>query len=536
VSYRIPWNEYILQRFVQLIASHTGLQIRDNDRKALAQKLDTRMKSLKISQAEVYYQLLEANTENSEREWRQLVLLLTTNETYFFRDQGQFSLLRNHLLPELIDKKRKEKYATGKAKPSLRLWSAGCSTGEEPYSLAILLKQLIPDWKNWDIFILGSDINLEALEKAKQGIYSSWSFRMVDANIQKEYFHPWKNDWKLDETIRRMVTFQHGNLVKDIYPNSSSMVHNMDIIICRNVFVYFDFQTISLILEKLYNTLNSVGYLLTGHAELYGQNIRLFKSKVLPESVVYQRRETASSETSSTGGLHSLSIGEGVRYSPNTNPLPQASELVKKSVPATPDFKSLNLVKTEASPAPLSKAISKDSLSQKKPSETTADTILSEAETLFQKKAYSETLKKAETLLASHPRHFGAYYLIARVYANLGNYHKASQYCQQAISVDSQTVLPYYLLADIAEEQGDIQGAKGFLKKVIYLAPNSIAAYLELGSIYEKEGDVTRCVKMRTVALEMLKKLSPNVTIEKQGGMTAGELVIQLQAMLSNHQ
>jgi chemotaxis protein methyltransferase CheR len=327
-------NDALIQQFIQLISTHTGLHIREQDREALCKKIWARMKLLNLSVAENYYQLLQtgkhhnspsqtlaypsgngngfvgrqplrgtgngnaegergtrtlrANGE-SDREWRELALLLTTGESYFFRDQGQFTLLKTRMLPELIEHRKKAQYREGEAKPSLRIWSAGCSTGEEAYSLAVLVKELIPDYEQWNILILGTDINQESIEKAKLGIYDAWSFRMVDTELQRRYFYQWKTSWKVDERIRKMVTFRYGNLMKDHFPSLISYIHNVDLILCRNVFIYFDFKAISVVLEKFYNTLRPGGYLIAGHTELHGQNLDQLETKVFPQSVVYQK-------------------------------------------------------------------------------------------------------------------------------------------------------------------------------------------------------------------------------------------------------
>lgn len=263
-------NDLLIEDFIQLISAVTGLHIREEDKQNLSKKLHTRIKALKLSALEQYYQLLkpsnvESNSLNRcEREWQELTLLLTTGETYFFRDRGQISLLKNHILPELINSKKYE------AKRSLRIWSAGCSTGEEAYSLAILIQELIPEWNKWDILILGTDINSQSIEKAKQGIYDSWSFRMVEPKLKQRYFNQHRTAWKVDKQIRSIVKFEIGNLLNDSFPSSTSEIYNMDVILCRNVFIYFDFQTISVILKKLANTLNSGGYLIAGHSELHG--------------------------------------------------------------------------------------------------------------------------------------------------------------------------------------------------------------------------------------------------------------------------
>jgi chemotaxis protein methyltransferase CheR len=121
---------------------------------------------------------------------------------------------------------------------------------------------------------------------------------------------------------------------------------------------------------------------------------------------------------------------------------------------------------------------------------------------------------------------------MAQIYANLGEYDKAVHYCQLALKIDSLSEKPLYLLAHIAEERGDVEEAKSLLKKIIYLVPSSILAYLEISGIYELEGNLSRALKMRTVALEILKKLPQESIVESQEKMTVGELIAHLQKML----
>ncbi|HEY9666627.1 MAG TPA: CheR family methyltransferase, partial [Coleofasciculaceae cyanobacterium] len=166
-------NEELRRTFIRLIARYTGLEIRERDKAALSEKIILRMKTLKLKSPEDYYQLLNSSNPESYQEWQNFVTTLTNIESYFFRDQEQFLLLRNYIIPELIQRKQTSK--------TIRICSAGCSSGEEPYSLAILLKELLPDLEQWNVMILGVDINQDVLKKAKQGIYRPWSFRRVDA-------------------------------------------------------------------------------------------------------------------------------------------------------------------------------------------------------------------------------------------------------------------------------------------------------------------------------------------------------------------
>ena len=505
-------DDGLLQQFIQLISANTGLYIRQQEREALCKKIRARMKLLKLTTPENYYQLLNTADYQSnsplvhlgerENEWRELTRLLTIGETYFFRDQGQLTLLKTRILPELIEHKKKVWNAKVEAKPSLRLWSAGCSTGEEPYSLAILVKELIPDYAKWDILILGTDINSEVIEQAKQGLYDSWSLRITDPTWQGKYFHQCQTKWQVNEQIRSMVTLRPGNLIKDYFPSYTSGIHDMDIIICRNVFIYFDSNSIAVVLEKFCNTLRLGGYLVAGHTELQGQSLGQLQTKVFAESVVYQRGEGLRVETP-------LAISQALPVSDSLSSSRMLHENIAIKESSTTN--SSNLVKT------------------------TSETVLSQAEIFFYKSDYTKVIEEAEQVIKQHPQHFAAYSLIAQALANLGESEKAISYCQQALKIDSLSVTPYYLLAHIAEEQGDIEKAKEIFKKIIYLAPSSIPAYLELGSIYEKEGDATKARKVRSTALELLKELPADSFVQPNSEITVGELFLQVKNLLRNN-
>ncbi|MBW4681546.1 MAG: tetratricopeptide repeat protein [Microcoleus vaginatus WJT46-NPBG5] len=548
-------NDALTEQFIKLISATTGLYVREQDRDALQKKILLRMRLLKLSAPEEYYQLLEAGTNpintrdaaHSEYEWKELTLLLTIGESYFFRDRGQFNLLKNYILPELIERQKPMR--------SLRIWSAGCSTGEEPYSLAILLQEMIPDWEQWDILILGTDINQANIEKAKRGFYSSWSFRLVDPNLQGQHFSQHRAEWQVVERIRQMVTFQYGNLVKDPCPNINAGIHSMDLIICRNVFVYFSAQAISLVLKKFYHALRPGGYLMTAHAELYAQSLGHFRAKVYPESVVYKRCENVSIETSlgvwpQESPSHRLTAHDSTIWSSgnfNQNLVKELPIIEKRSTTttfSTPAKGPINSIQSSSVPLKTGAATSitaKTTASPTRdskaaiPQQKLAQELLIEAETLFQKEAYLEAIKKIQQVITLQPTQFAAHYLMAQAYANLGQYEKASIACHRAIQIDSLSAEPYYLLAHIAEEQGDIEEAKMFCKRIIYLAPSSIFAYLELASLYEREGDRHRATKMRTTALDLLKEIQPNAILEQHSQLKASELLQYVQKMLKNY-
>ncbi|MCU0544590.1 MAG: tetratricopeptide repeat protein [Oscillatoriaceae cyanobacterium Prado104] len=538
-------NDALTHLFVHLISSRIGLQVRPQDRTALSQKILTRMKAIKLAFPEKYYQLLAAQTLESQNEWRQLVLLLTTNESYFMRDKGQFSLLEKVILPELIDRKIKLKKTLG-IQPTLRIWSAGCSTGEEPYSLAILLKQLISDWSEWKILVLGSDINEAALEKAKRGVYSDWSFRLVEAQVQSRYFKQQKNEWEIDIKLRNSVEFKSVNLVSDNFPNIYNDIYNMDLIVCRNVFVYFEAKYIALTLKKFAQTLKSGGYLMTGHAELHGQIANEFKPKIFPESVIYQRCDGQQDEfcvidPGATLGKANWGFEETIkpaadksdRSLKDTAPTAillggSSTEITPILTESTPLGKMLRARYVEGDRAtPVSPAKIPETESQK-----VLAALISEAKNCFKNKAYTEAIKKAQQAIVLHRSNFDSYYLLAQIYANVGEYARAIENCKRASEIDSLSVFPYYLQAHIAEEKGDLATAKKYFKRIIYLCPSFISAYLELGNIYRKEGQLARAVKMYKSSCDILKTLPPNTPIEQQGKITARQMLIDVKKIL----
>jgi chemotaxis protein methyltransferase CheR len=274
-------NKGLIEAFVRLIAKHTGLEIRERDKAALSEKIVLRMKDIKLDIPDTYYQLLKSSTSESHQEWKNFINLLTNSESYFFRDKDQFNLLRNHIFPELIQRKQDSK--------NIRICSAGCSSGEEPYSLAILLTELLPNPQEWNLKIVGIDINQEALHKAELGVYRPWSFRRVEEEVVQQYFQLINHQYHINSSIKQMVKFQSFNLFKEVFPRPGSEIQDLDLILCRNVFIYFEPSAIAKVLEKFYNALQPLGYLLTGHAELSGQNLSQFQTKVFPESVVYQK-------------------------------------------------------------------------------------------------------------------------------------------------------------------------------------------------------------------------------------------------------
>ena len=276
--------EFIVSWLQERLASFCGMLMSQEEHQKLCRIIRKRMTTLLLNDPIQYYQLLDSPSEEGITEWEQLLSLFMNGETFFFRDNGQFTLLKEYILPTLIHDQ--------KAARTLRLLSVGCSTGEEAYSLAILIDQLLPDRENWEIDIFGLDINFRSIHLARQGIYGHWAFRKVDSEIQQQYFREEGSQWVLNETIRKMVTFHRGNIVADAFSLAALGIHDLDLILCRNVFLYFHHEAIENVVKKLAEALSSEGYFLTGHGELPVQAVDNLQARIFPDSVIYQRPHT----------------------------------------------------------------------------------------------------------------------------------------------------------------------------------------------------------------------------------------------------
>ena len=218
--------------------------------------------------------------------WTALIRSLTIGETYFFRNKPHIDFLREQVLPALIERRRREE------PPWLRIWSAGCATGEEAYSLAILLRELIPDLQRWAIFILGTDLNSESLHRARLGIYGLWSFRDTDPALMSRYCTRRGDRMAVTDAIRGMVSFSVLNLVQE---NSYSAVASaMDVILCRNVTMYFGPQTARVVAKRLLSALNPGGWLFVGPSEPDAQVFAGFDVVSAFETTAYRRPQNRS--------------------------------------------------------------------------------------------------------------------------------------------------------------------------------------------------------------------------------------------------
>ena len=268
-------------RIRRLILERCGLYFRDHERKGLETTVCGRMAAVGVSDFAAYLNLLQ----DSQEEFCALLNLLTIRHTYFFRNEPQFDVLQHRVLPELMAAKRQMAPPGG---PTLTVWSAGCSTGEEPYSLAMAVTKAIPDISQWKVTIHATDVSTQALAAAQTGVYTAASMQLVSPTDRVAFFEETvtpqgKHRFRVKDSIRRLVQFRYLNLQEDDYPE------HVDLIFCRNVMIYFDQKTVRNLVERFYSSLRPPGYFFIGYAETLQGVSNDFKLTLDREGVYYRK-------------------------------------------------------------------------------------------------------------------------------------------------------------------------------------------------------------------------------------------------------
>jgi chemotaxis protein methyltransferase CheR len=261
-----------------LIYNHCGIYFDNESKYLLDKRLARRLTHHNLSGFRDYYHYLKYD-KNKDQELSDIMDVLTTNETYFFREAFQLKAFTDEIAPEIIQSKS-ESY-----EKKVRIWSAGCSTGEEPYTIAMLIleKGL---FKDLNVEIIGTDISHRVVQFARKAVYGKSSFRSTDEAYTKKYFQEQDGSYRVCDKVRELVTISHLNLLDQ---NRLAMLGRMDVIFCRNVIIYFDQQAKKKVIESFYKSLRDSGYLLLGHSESLMNISAAFSLRHFKNDMVYQK-------------------------------------------------------------------------------------------------------------------------------------------------------------------------------------------------------------------------------------------------------
>jgi len=438
-----------------------------------------------------------AQPDIPDEEIKVLTKHLTIGETYFFREKVALDMFRKKIIPEIISQRSGDnKY--------IRIWSAGCSSGEEPYSIAMLLKEIVPDIENWDITILATDLNDAALQKATKGIYTPWSFRETSTELQDKYFVKEGKLLRIVPEIKQMVTFSRLNLVSDHYPLTSNKTNDMDVIFCRNVLMYFAPKTICEISQRFHMALKNNGWLITSQVELNDIYFSLFSRVFSHNGIFYQKTELEQKTelkedfTKSKKGQVSFITGSKVKRSNQ-----QDRFKLKTNSP----FK--HVVKEPETSNPVDAESEKQNPIQ--------------AALLFAASKYPECveycLQKPEINSDTN-----LMLILVKSYANMGKLDEARTWMEHLLLSNSITAEIRYLYATILIEQKEWDLAGKILLSILYLEPNHLAAQLSLSDIYKRLGKNHQAMKQSLNLIRCLDSWDDDEIVPDLDGMTAGRL------------
>ncbi|HBG06508.1 MAG: hypothetical protein A2075_00615 [Geobacteraceae bacterium GWC2_58_44] len=418
---------------------------------------------------------------------------LTVGESYFFRDPQSFKAVETEILPRLLSSRR------GKDQ-QLRIWSAGCSSGEEPYSLAILLHRMLPDLEQWRVTILGTDINPAALRHGTAGVYGKWSFRGTPPWLKSLYFTAAEEGrFRVIEPVRRLVSFEYLNLAEDSYPSLFTNTNAMDLIFCRNVLMYFTREMVRTVVAKLYRSLVEEGCLVVGPVEYWQES--------------YQPLQAVSFDT--------------VTFFRKRGGEPEATQ-----EPASPAPQERAPVPTEPA-ARLPRRPEGRPLGGGQASSVTAQPLYETAAQFYRQGLYPQAVALLTGLSGREEISLEAITMLIKAQANQGKLSEAMSLCEEALKGNKLDPALHHLRAEILQEQGEVEEARASLERAIYLDPQLVLAHFALGNLALWGGRKEKARKHFQNALELLGGSAPEEILPGSEGMTAGrlrEIILQITA------
>lgn len=415
------------QRLKALVIETTGMAFYADKDDDLARIVAARMDETGLPSCTRYLDRI-TDTVLGRGEMDALVAELTIGETYFFRHKEQFDALRDIILPDVL--------ARNEGTRRLRIWSAGCATGPEPYSLAILLKrEFAARIAGWHVSIVGTDINQKFLALARDGRYDEWAFRATPDDVRHDCFERVGKQWQIRPEYKNCVNFQHHNLTRNRFPSLLDNLAGLDIIICRNVVIYFSRETVAELVPCFHETLVDGGWLVMGHAEPNIELFRDFRTVNTPGAVLYQRDDRPQATAV---------------YAPIVAPRPLLP------LPEPPRRARPVASRPAVAPVP--------AVAASAPHEG-----IGRISDLADQGRWSEALAACDGLIAANALDAHAHFYRALVLEQQGDLDGCETSLRRAIYLDRHFVLPHYHLGLFLSRRDDLAGANRSFRNVLAL-------------------------------------------------------------------
>lgn len=498
-----------LERFRAFIARRFGLYYEESKSEYLADVLRQLAEAAGAPSFGAHVDRL-AELPSKSDEVRALVEQLTVNETFFFRNSDNFRALVEHVLPERIRQMSRHK--------RLHILSAGCASGEEAYSIAISVLDVLPDVNTWDVKIVGADLSAAMLAKAARGHYSAWSLRATPEAVRRRYFRAEGRDYVLDPLVRAMVTFEECNLSDASSPLWRAASY--DVVFCRNVIMYLTPEATREVVKRIGWSLAPGGFLFLGHAETLRGLSQDFHLCHTHETFYYQKRDGASVPTAAPAG------------SPRT-PTPAVSEpgVIHGAASWIDAIQQASVRIAELTQQQLRTHGSPPRVTAQHPPTIRSWDLGLVLEAMRQER-FSDAL---ELLAALPPESHGdpdSLLLRAVLLANSGKLEDAETVCSRLLALDELNAGAHYVMALCREHAADTAGATEHDQTAIYLDASFAMPHLHLGLMARRSGDSVAARRALSQALVLLAREDASRLLLFGGGFSRDGLVALCRAEL----
>jgi len=493
-----------VERFREIVARRFGLQFEDARLSFLAEVLRRRVDASGHRCGE-YLGSLEAASAKSEI--AALAQELTVAETYFFRNAGQFRAFTEVCLP---DRMRAQA-----ARRRLRILSAGCASGEEAYSLAILVREQMPD-PSWEVSILGVDVNPAVIEKGARALFSTWSLRETAPEVQRRWFRPEGRDFLLDEVARSAVRLEARNLVAD---DRELWQHEAyDVVFCRNVLMYFTPDSARAVIERMTRALAPGGYLFLGHAEtLRGLSLD-FHLRHTHETFYYQRKDRLGQRSDPP--------------TPHAEPALRAATQPILAVLDASDSWVEAIRRASERVQTLTDSSRRRVASRIEPIAPVRRSTLGVVLELLRKERFSDALELVQSPPLDVARDPDVLLLRAVLLTHSGRLEEAEGFCRSLLEIDELNAGAHYVLAMCREGAGDRKGAVDHDQAAAYLDRAFAMPRLHLGLLARKGGDRETAARELGEAAALLQREDPSRLLLFGGGFGRETLIALCEAEL----
>lgn len=502
-----------LERLRQIVALELGLEFSDDRLDYLASAAERRMSERARPSVESYLELVRS-AGSRKAELRELAEALTVTETFFFRHPEQLRVFTQVVLERARRMGRR-----------LNVLCAGCASGEEPYSLAMLLHETLPDIDAWDIAITGVDVNPAMLAKAERGSYADWSLRATAIELRSRYFEERGREFVLAQRVRDLVRFEELNLAEAAPAFWGT--RRFDAIFCRNVLMYFTREMSRRVLARLGGALRPSAFLFLGHAETLRGVSDGYHLCHTHETFYYRKREPSELGPSDPP----LQAGPPATFDGARAGVDGASSWLDAIQGASQRIEQLAARQLLADPAAATQRVtSAEGLASATPRDLSLSNILE----LVKNERFVEALDAHRALSSEAARGREALLLLAVLLTNTGAHAEAEATCRRLLALDELHAGAHYLMALCREQAGDRSGAIDHDRTAIYLDPSFSMPHLHLGLTCKRSGDLPLAERELSHALALLAREEPQRLILFGGGFSRDALLGLCRAELAS--